>query len=321
MNQKIASAYFLTILMIQPHIVFAKGADSVKFEQLSDGPEKLAEATSILKVVAENSIQNQMKSTSVAKEAMEYLQSKTREFENSLSKVVVNKIIRDIPNSRADISGFTYIFPTCEQSEYQSLKKQISLNILGPHGVEMALLAGLYEDRRRPRYFKRLAEYAKSKSCLDKRCKSLVEVYKLFERLAELTRPDIDKNISMLETELKAMWKTPAIAAQQTDTYGRQWPNCMGALNLQLGEFIRFDVTIARGKYIVSEYQRLGVKNDRDLEKADIRILPEDFLKSGNIDGWGTYFAAKVSGGQVGVVSAGPDMIFETKDDVLIPSN
>lgn len=292
-----------------------------RFAAAEDGPEKLDLALKILG--AESSSGNEVDPLAAAtplQDVLAYVNETTRTFEASLSTETKERLVKDIKGSRAPILGFSLdLSRTCSREQYEAMKREIGLESLARQGVNLSIIAGLYEDRNRQTYFNLLADHLDREGCSAGSCTELATWYRSAAPRLEEIRPKIETQIKRIEDELQQQGLDRQQVFARADQYARAWPDCMGHLNMTLGEFLAMDVTRSRAEHLMSEYARLDVKSNEDLTNAVPEFDPASPLRSTNLDDWANPFAMDVSDtGVIRIVSGGPDGVIGTTDDVVL---
>ena len=293
-----------------------------RFAGMPDGPEKLELST---RIHFASDFEPKIESNYLAdalriQPVMEYLTSKTKAFEASLSEEAKTEIVKDVKPSRVPPATFSFdTSMACTEEQYKSIENEIGLETLARRGVNMALLAGMYEDRLRPAYFRSISNYIHKNGCSVGSCKELAAWYLGASKRIDTDQVKLKNQIQKLELDLKSTGFDLDQAENLLQSYAQKWPACMGQLNLQFGTFISTSATHARGKYLLSEYKRLEVKNEADLEHKKPTFDAANPLKESALDGWGYEYTIEVSSsGELKLVSGGSDNQVGTEDDISI---
>jgi hypothetical protein len=317
-QKKISLLFAVTVLSVAGGVIYWLSCPK-DIAAMPDGPKKVVAALDTLRRISSSKELVPFGIPKDQAEAVLYLYKKVDQFGGTIPDDVRASIRAAVPESRSDIEGFLPRFErNCSKQDYQKLVGERGLAWLGSYGIMSALLAGLYEDRRRPEYFERLILYASSSACKDELCAPISKAYQFLLEKVQDNRQTFEDAIGRYEKDLERAFPDAEVD-RQVEQLARTYPGCLGGLSASFSESLALDVTRARGLFLLSEYKRLGVMSPQQVDQAQLNLIPGDHIKGEKTDAWGSDFEVDVKNDTMIIRSPGPDTTFDTNDDIVIP--
>jgi hypothetical protein len=305
-------------------ISYQKTSDAVKKLQLADVLASFDELSLQLEPYKRLSSQDR----DAIKDAVN-LANRTKNFvvafESSLSKSEQTNIAAGFPNSLARHFG-SFMQDSnpaaCPEKTYKAMRSEIGLQKLLRFGVDAGILAGLYEDQKRPVYYSRLLKIAESKKCSTEACSAARIHYRagIQTMSTDIWHKQILKSISIAENSLIERNFPKTEFTSTVYQWAISWPECLGKISITLTERLRSDLTVERGKYLLTILKDLKTEEVSTYDWNNIPLDPSDPIKEDVRDAWGDPFQiVRDSKEKRNILrSSGPDGQPATNDDLEI---
>ncbi len=249
--------------------------------------------------------------------------AKRMNFERSLSAVERKGIVEGLSQTLGESWGL-FSLPiepaTCSPATYTAMKQRLGLSFLAKYGVDISILAGLYEDLHRPIYSARLIQLIDNKKCKSEECLMSRALYAMNLRIMgnESWRKAIDRTLIIREKTMADNGVPLTDVRSFVYKTATKWPECLNRINMELcGRIIR-DVTIERGLYLLKTLNRMRPINVDTFKWDQVKTVKGDAVLGESSDGWNQDYAFEEVGGKLRLISGGEDQSIGTNDDIDI---
>jgi hypothetical protein len=209
--------------------------------------------------------------------------------------------------------------PACTRQEYLELRRSEGIDNLKDRTMPVLGLAMVYETQQKPALIEKKRRLIGQNKATYQKYHRLLDTYYADFNLA----PNDDDDLKLRETRYSNELAALGVALKDVPTYVkgliRIAPGCLGRVNFKMLNFVRTDVTLAKGKYILHQL-RNQIAQGKPIPSSVYDVdLPKDGSDFGKpVDGWSNTYKLSREGNEFILSSAGPDSEEGTKDDIVV---